>query len=178
MRSLQLRFPYHKQQIRWVDYLLLLAGVALLLSAVYLLKQIMSEIAYWETREAHITQQQKHTRQSRTPAARINKATQEELKQVDGILHQLNLPWEKLFDSLEMADSKDVALLSLRPNVSGKTIRITGEARNLAALVEYVQALELEPVLKNTHLISYKARQDHPRHPIVFSILATWHESL
>ncbi len=178
MRSLKLGFPYRKQQIPLLDYLLLAAGVVLLLSAVYLLKQTMSKIAYWEAREARITLQQKHVRQPRTPVARISKATQQELKQVDDILHQLNLPWEKLFDSLEMADSKGVALLSLQPSVSGQTIRITGEARNLAALVEYVQALELEPVLKNAYLASYKTRQDHPRHPVVFSVIATWHESL
>ncbi len=96
---------------------------------------------------------------------------------MNDILRQLNLPWEAVFDALELAASEKIALLSLQPSVSGQTIRITGEARDLAALVEYVQALELEPVLKNAHLASYKTRQDHPRRPIVFSIIATWHES-
>ncbi|MCE7917303.1 MAG: hypothetical protein DYH16_07170 [Nitrosomonas sp. PRO5] len=178
MRSLKLNFPYRRQQIPLVDYLLLFLGMVLLLAVMYTLKQTMSKITYWEAREARIVQQQKHTRQPRTPMARINKATQQELKQADDILRQLNLPWEALFDALELAASEQIALLSLQPSVTSQTIRITGEARDLAALVEYVQALELEPVLKNAHLASYKARQDHPRRPIVFSIIATWHESL
>ncbi|WP_256214858.1 PilN domain-containing protein [Nitrosomonas eutropha] len=176
MRSLKLNFPYHGQRFPVVGYILLLLGVALLLSAVYQLKQTMSKITYWEAREVRITQQQKHTRQPRTPIARINKATQQELKQVNDILRQLNFPWEALFDSLELAASKEVALLSLQPNVSGRAIRISGEARNLAGLVEYVQALEQEPVFRNTYLASYKTRQDDPYHPIVFSIMATWYE--
>lgn len=177
MRSLRLSFPYRKQRMPLMDYLLLFLGVVLLLLVVYLLRQTMSKITYWEAREARIVQQQKHTRQPRTPMARINKATQQELKQVDDILRQLNLPWEALFDALELAASEQIGLLSLQPSISGQTIRITGEARDLTALVEYVQALELEPVLKNVHLASYKTRQDHPRRPIVFSIIATWHES-
>jgi len=177
MRSLKLNFPYRGQQIPLVDYLLLFLGSVLLIVAVLLLRQTMTKITYWEAREARITQQQKHHRQPRTPVARINKATEQELRQVDGILRQLNLPWEALFDSLEMAASREVALLSLQPSVSGQTLRITGEARDLVALVEYVQALEREPVLKNAHLASYKTRQDHPLHPVTFSIIATWHES-
>ncbi|WP_164504214.1 PilN domain-containing protein [Nitrosomonas sp. HPC101] len=178
MRSLKLNFPYRRQQMPLVDYLLLFLGVVVALTVIYTLKQTMSKITYWEVREARIVQQQKHDRQPRTPIVRINKATQQEFKRADDILRQLNLPWEALFDALELAASEQIALLSLQPSVSGQTIRITGEARDLGALVEYVQALELGPVLKNVHLASYKTRQDHPRHPIVFSVVATWHESL
>lgn len=175
MRSLKLYFPYHGQRLPLIDYALLLLGVIVLLTVAYQFKQIMADIAYWEAREARVTQQQKYSHQSRTPMARANKATQQEIKQVNEVLQQLGLPWEPLFDSLEMASSKEVALLSLQPSVAGRTIRLTGEARNLAALVAYVQALELEPVLKDVHLASYKTRQDHPYHPLVFSIIATWH---
>lgn len=178
MRSLKLYFPYHKPQITVIDYALLLIGIVLLLAAAYQAKQLMMDITYWEARETRILQQQKNSRQSSAPIARIHQATQQEIQQMNNVLQQLNLPWEKLFNSLEMADNKDIALLSLQPSVSGQTIHMTGEARHIVALVEYVQALEWEPTLKHAHLVSYKTRQDHPSHPIVFSIMATWYALL
>ncbi len=177
MRSLKLKFPYRGQQIPVVDYILLFLGAVLLIVAVYLLKLTMAKMTQWEAREARITQQQQHRKTSRTPEARISQATQQELKQAGDILRQLNLPWETLFDSLELAASKEVALLSLQPSVASRTIRISGEARNLSGLVEYVEALEREAVFKNTHLISYKVRQDRPHRPITFSIATTWLDS-
>jgi len=174
MRSLKLRFPYKGQQIPAVDYLLLVLGLLVLAVIIYQLKSTMEKIAHWEAREVRITQQQQHRKTPRTPEARISQATQQEVKQAREILHQLNLPWETLFDSLELAASREVALLSLQPNVASRVIRISGEARNLTGLVEYVEALERETVFKNAHLISYRVRQDHPRRPIVFSIATTW----
>lgn len=176
MRNLRLYFPYYGQRLLTVEYALLLLGMISLLTVAYQFKQIMTDIAYWEGREARIALQQKYSRQSKTPMARVNKATQQEIKQVNDVLQQLGLPWEQLFGSLEMANSKEVALLSFQPGVSGQTVHLTGEARNLAALVAYVQALELESALKDVHLASYKTRQDHPHHPLVFSITATWHK--
>ena len=176
MRSLKLYFPYRSQRTPLVDYALLLTGGLLLLGVAYQFKQITTDVHAWEVREAHFMQQQKENRQSKVPIARIRKVTQQEVKQVNAVLQQLDLPWEQLFDALEMADSPDIALLSLQPDVSGKTIRLTGEARHLAAAVEYVQALELEPALKHAHLVSYKTRQDHPYHPIIFSMSAMWQE--
>jgi len=176
MRSLKLYFPYRNQRIPLVDYALLLIGGMLLLGVVYQFKQIAADIRSWEVREAHFVQQQKESRQSRVPVARIRKVTQQEIKQVNAVLQQLDLPWEQLFDALEMADSPDIALLSLQPDVSGQTVRLTGEARHLAAVVQYVQALELEPALKHAHLVSYKTRQDHPYHSVIFSMSATWQE--
>lgn len=176
MRSLKLYFPYRNQRVSLVDYALLLIGVALLLFVAYQFNQTTTDIHTWEVREAHFLQQQKAKRQPRTPVTHVDKVTQPEVKQVNAVLRQLDLPWEQLFDALEAADNPDIALLSLQPNVSGKTVRLTGEARDLVAVVEYVQALELESVLKHAHLVSYKTRQDHPYHPIVFSVSATWQE--
>lgn len=177
MRKLKLTFPYSGQRNAAVEYLLLALGLLALLAVIYQLKSTMADITYWEAREARMAQQQQHRKLPRTPAARISQATQQEIKLASDILHQLNLPWEKLFDSLELAASKEVALLSLQPNVASRVIRLSGEARNLTGLVEYVEALEREPVFKDTHLLNYKVRRDHPRRPIIFSVTTTWRAS-
>ena len=180
MRSLKLSFPYRRQQVSpLVDYILLFLGAVLLVSVVYQLKLTMEKTADWETREAaYVAQQQRPKTPGRTPAVRVDQATQQDLRQAGDILRQLNLPWETLFDSLELAASRDVSLLSLQPSVASRTVRISGEARNLSSLVEYVEALEREVAFKNAHLINYKVRQDHPHHPVTFLVAATWLDSL
>lgn len=174
MRSLKLRFPYAGQQARSADYILLALGLLVFVVCLYQLKLIMEEIAHWDARIHRLEQQQQHRKTPRTPIARITQETQQELKQADEILRQINLPWEALFDSLEYAASKDVALLSVQPNVASRAVRINGEARNLAALTDFVEAIEREDVFENAYLLSYKVKKENPHRPIVFSLTATW----
>jgi len=178
MRSLKLTFPYRKQPIGVVDYLLLLLGVLALIVVFLQLKITMGKMAKWETREAQLLQQQKQRISPRAASTRVTQVTQQEVKQAREIISWLNLPWEPVFDSLELAASKDVALLSLQPNAASRAIRISGEAKNLQGLVEYVEALEREPVFKNAHLVNYRVRQDHPQRPVNFLIALTWLDSI
>lgn len=174
MRNLKLKFPYVQQQARNIDYILLGLGLFIFVACFYQLKLIMEEISHWEARIDRLEQQQQHRKTPRTPIARITQETQKELKQANEVLQQINLPWEALFDSLEYAVSKEIALLSVQPNVASRTIRINGEARNLAALTDFVEAIEREEVLKNAYLLNYKVKNENPYRPIAFSLTATW----
>ncbi|SDH18673.1 MULTISPECIES: PilN domain-containing protein [unclassified Nitrosomonas] len=174
MRSLKLRFPYAGQQARSIDYILLGIGCLVFVVCFYQLRLIMEEIAHWDARIHRLEQQQQHKKTPRAPIARITQETQQELKQAREILRQINLPWEALFDSLEYAVSKEIALLSVQPNVANRTIRISGEARNLVALTDFVEAMEREDVFENAHLLNYKVKQENPYRPIAFSLTTTW----
>ena len=134
----------------------------------------MDDITHWEARINRLEQQQQHRKTPRTPIARITQETQQELKQANEILRKINLPWEKLFDSLEYAVSKEIALLSVQPNVANRTLRINGEARNLGALTDFVEAIEREEVFENAHLLNYKVKQENPYRPIAFSLITKW----
>lgn len=174
MRRLKLKFPYAGQQVRSADYLLLGLGFLVSVACIYQLKLFMEEIAHWDARISRFEQQQQHRKAPRTPVARITQETQQELKQASEILRQINLPWEVLFDSLEYAVSKDIALLSVQPNVANRTIRINGEARNLVALADFIEAMEREEVFENAYLLNYKVKHDNPYRPVAFSLIATW----
>lgn len=174
MRRLKLKFPYAGQQARSVDYLLLGLGAFVFVACVYQLKSVMEEIAHWEARIDRFEQQQQHRKTPRTPIARITQETQQELKQASEVLRQINLPWEALFDSLEYAVSKEIALLSVQPNIANRAIRISGEARNLVALTDFVEAMEREAVFENVHLLSYKVKQGNPYRPIAFTLTSSW----
>ena len=174
MHSLKLKFPYAGQRTSAVDYLLLGLGLFALIVCIHQMKSVMEEIAYWESRIARFEQQHQHRKTPRTPIARVTQETQQELKQAAEVLRQINLPWEALFDSLEYAMSKDIALLSVQPNIASRLIRITGEARNLAGLTDFVEAMERETIFENVHLLSYKVKQENPYRPLAFTLTSTW----
>lgn len=174
MRDLKLKFPYIAQQARYIDYILLGLGFMIFIACFYQLKSVMEEVAHWEARIDRLEQQQQHKKTPRTPVARITQETQKELKQAKEVLRQINLPWEALFDSLEYSVSKEIALLSVQPNVANRAIRVAGEARNLAALTDFVEAIEREEVFENAYVINYKVKQENPHRPIAFSVATTW----
>jgi hypothetical protein len=85
----------------------------------------------------------------------------------------LRVDWEGLFGGIEQAVSEDVCLLAVRPDVAGKSVQISGEARNLAAALAFVEALKQDP-LSSVVLLSHQIRQSDPQRPVVFEIAATW----
>lgn len=85
----------------------------------------------------------------------------------------LRVDWEGLFGGIEQAVSEDVCLLAVRPDVAGKSVQISGEARNLAAALAFVDALKQDP-LSRVVLLSHQIRHSDPQRPVVFEIAATW----
>ena len=106
----------------------------------------------------------------------INQEIRKEIKSANVILGHINFPWEALFDSIENAVSKDIALLSLLPNVSKQSLRISGEARNMSELLAFVKAIEQEAIFVNTHLLNYKIKKNSPQQPVLFQITTSWGE--
>jgi Tfp pilus assembly protein PilN len=180
MRHLRLKFPYPGQQSQIIDYSLLALGLLALASVLYLLKLSTENINYWEARVERLEKQQqpnistRHRR--RDPSQQITQEIRQEIKKASEIMGQLNLPWESFFNAIEFAASKEVALLSLQPNVANQNIRVNGEARNITVLLDFVEALERENVFEKAHLLNYKIKQDSPQRPIIFLITATWNQ--
>jgi hypothetical protein len=124
-----------------------------------------------------LEKQQQQKAAPRARSARVREFSQEirkEIAQANTVLDQINLPWETLFDSIESAATEQIALLSLQPNVANQTLRISGEAKNMSELLDFVEALERELVFENVHLLNYKIKQDNPHRPIIFLLTATW----
>ncbi len=178
MSRLKLKFPYREQSIPQVDITILLAGLLVLLVVLLQYRHITEEVNHWSSRVERLEklQQQKNAPRTRS-TSRIREFGQEirkEVAQANAVLDQINLPWEALFDSLEHAATEEIALLSLQPNVSSRTLRISGEARNMSELLDFVESLEREPVFENVHLINYRIKQDNPHRPITFLLTAAW----
>ncbi len=85
----------------------------------------------------------------------------------------IGVDWERLFGTIDAAVSEDVALVAIRPSVSGKSVQISGEARHLNAALAFVEALRREP-LSQVVLVSHQLKQTDPQHPYIFEIAAAW----
>lgn len=181
MRSLRLKFPYPGQQSPLIDYSLLAVGLLALVSVLFLLKQTTENVNYWEARVERLEKQQpsissrhRSLQRRRDPSLRVSQEIRQELKYANETIEQLNLPWDSFFNAIEFATSKDIALLSLQPSVANQNLRISGEARDINALLDFVEALERESVFEKAHVLNYKVKQDNPQRPLIFLITATW----
>ncbi|UJP04490.1 MAG: PilN domain-containing protein [Nitrosomonas sp.] len=182
MSRLRLKFPYREQAAPQLDWLLLLIGLSVVTAIYFQFRYLVEEANYWSNRVERMEKQQLQKTAPRTRSvSRIREfghEIQKEITQANAVLDQLNLPWEALFDSIEQAATENIALLSLQPNVSSRTLRLSGEAKNMTELLDFVEALEREPVFENVHLLNYKVKQDNPRRPIIFLLNAAWIQNI
>ena len=178
MPRLRLKFPDRGQSVPHIDFSILLIGLLVLADVLLQFRQVTEEVNHWTNRVERLEKQQQQKAAPRTRSTpRIKEFSQEirkEITQANAILDQINLPWETLFDAIEHAATEEIALLSLQPNVASRTLRLSGEAKSMAELLDFVEALERELVFENVHLLNYKVKQDNPHRPIIFLLTAAW----
>ncbi|MCG7756665.1 MAG: PilN domain-containing protein [Nitrosomonas sp.] len=178
MPRLRLKFPDRGQSVPHIDFSMLLIGLLVLAGVLLQFRQVTEEVNHWTNRVERLEKQQQQKAVPRTRSTpRIKEFSQEirkEITQANAILDQINLPWETLFDAIEHAATEEIALLSLQPNVASRTLRLSGEAKSMSELLDFVEALERELVFENVHLLNYKVKQDNPHRPIIFLLTAAW----
>jgi len=178
MPRLRLKFPDRGQSVPHIDFSILLIGLLVLAGVLLQFRQVTEEVNHWANRVERLEKQQQQKAAPRTRSTpRIKEFSQEirkEITQANAILDQINLPWETLFDAIEHAATDEIALLSLQPNVASRILRLSGEAKSMSELLDFVEALERELVFENVHLLNYKVKQDNPHRPIIFLLTAAW----
>ena len=60
------------------------------------------------------------------------------------------------------------------PDMQKGTVSISGEAKNLNALLNYVKQLAAREVFASVYLQNHKIQQADPEKPLHFSLLAYW----
>jgi Tfp pilus assembly protein PilN len=101
---------------------------------------------------------------------------QQEIKNANQVVQQMTLPWDRLFKELEAAASKEVALLTVQPDVGSRQVRISGEARNFKAMLDYARRLEQTEMLRDVVLLGHEMKPQDPQRPVAFSLIAGWSE--
>jgi hypothetical protein len=162
MKRLALDFVRTPPTAPWAGWLLLAAGVALAADLGRAWHEARGAIAQGEARMARAA-----------PAARAAPppaATPEQLEAARETIRRLATPWGELFAALESTPTAGVALLGVTPDPAGASVLIAGEARDYAALLEYVAALRRAPPLARAYLIRHEARGGR----LALSIRAPW----
>ena len=90
------------------------------------------------------------------------------------VVEKRAVPWDALFRDIEAASDKDVGVLSIQPDAGGRVLRITGEARNAAALAAYIVRLEQQPSLDRVYLADHELHVEQQRSSLRFGLNAAW----
>lgn len=98
----------------------------------------------------------------------------EEITHANTIIRQLNLPWDKLFLALESTANDRVALLAIQPDTRKQLIQLSGEARNLEAVLDYLAQLRSQETLEQIVLTGHEIKLQDPDKPVRFSLSAKW----
>lgn len=184
MRRLRLRFPDSGGVAQRAGYVVMMLGTVALAGVLYEFNMAVNEVAYWDTRIASIERRAQRStvgtvgtgpQQTSSPSSYASsRDMKQEVKKANAVMSELDLPWQALFDSVEYAANPDVALLSFQPDAAGRIMRIGAEAKNIAAMLDFVGALEREPALKDAHLLKYEIKRDDPHRPVIFLLTASW----
>ena len=111
---------------------------------------------------------------SQSIKANIAQVTPDETKQLTEAVNILTTPWGNLLMAIEQADMQDVALLSLEPNSKKQLVILTGEAKNLNAVLQYIKQLQQTPILQQVYLQKHSIDESDASKPVRFSLLAKW----
>lgn len=97
--------------------------------------------------------------------------------EVSAATNELTTPWSALLDDLEAAardNGKDVALLEIAPDRSKQTVRISGEARTLTSVLDYLRRLQNAKSVAFPLLEGHEIRVSERDRPVHFVIVADW----
>lgn len=154
-------------------------GVVLLLVALMLggklfadYRQLSAEIEQGEAKLARLERLAGH--KASRPSAKTTDSQGAEIKRANEVIDQLALPWDRLFAAVEEATGKDVALLSIQPDRRKGRVVIGGEAKDAAAMLDYLRRLNEADSLREVALLSHQIQQQDPQKPVRFNLSAKW----
>ena len=96
------------------------------------------------------------------------------VSQSGDINRRLATPWGNLLDALEHAQNDAIALLAIEPSVEQGRLRLSGEAKDMDALVDYIKSLDGKAGLSELRLLTQQIKQSDPQHPVEFVVESHW----
>lgn len=166
MRALELDLV--RRRPVWPAWLMAAIGVILIADALFSYVNLRDEVDQWQRR--------RNAPRLVAAAAKepVSEPAQRELNAAQQILRELALPWEALFGAIEAATDGSVAMLAIEPDAGKRVVRISGEARNYLAVLNFMARLEKAQPLGGVHLLSHQIREDVAERPCLFTLSASW----
>jgi Tfp pilus assembly protein PilN len=137
---------------------------------------VIGEIDRLETSAAEMKRMTRRAPGRMTESPRDAREMQQEVRIANQVVQQMTLPWDRLFRELEASASKEVALLAVQPDVAGRQVRISGEAKSFKAMLDYSRRLGQTEMLGEVVLLGHEVRSQDPQRPVAFSLSAGWSE--
>jgi len=100
----------------------------------------------------------------------------QEIKQANAVIMELDLPWKELFEAFESSQKKNVAVLAIEPDAQKGMVRISGEAKSLANLPDYLVYMQKVPLFREVVLLNHQIQDQDPQKPARFMLQAEWGE--
>jgi hypothetical protein len=158
-------------------------GAILLVCALAVIAQLGRQYLYfgqvlagWEAREDQVARvTQRHDGRGPT-SHQDQEQLSREVTKANEVLRRVALPWGALFQAVETAAPTDVALLAMEPDADKQVLKIVGEAKDVAAMLDYLKTLEGATLFRTVTLQSHQIQQQDPQRPIRFTLLAAWTE--
>lgn len=117
-------------------------------------------------------------KETSTPLTSIPPAEQERISQrmeeANRVMAELGLPWNDLFEHLEKTASAQISLLEIRPVSAKGNLRISGEARSVSALMDYVRHLEAQDAFEDVNIQEHQVESEGEQKFVAFRLQARW----
>lgn len=101
-----------------------------------------------------------------------------QIEETQLVVNTLSMPWNELLNGIEKSSLEDVILLSLQPDSKKQQLVLTGEAKNLPAVLAYIDRLESQPMLEKAYLQKHGMSETDKNKPVQFTIVAVWETGL
>lgn len=174
---LKLEFTHNRTatylRFNWFGFCILLLGIAALIAAwqyhAGLLQAKSDLLASINKIELILdTKQAKYK-----PQAKVEMAPKT-MKALEVANKEIEVPWTTLFNTLEDAQHRHIALLEVQPDSKKQRVLLTGEAKNYASIIAYIELLERQPALQDVYLQKHLVNEDVLGQPVQFVIGASW----
>lgn len=90
------------------------------------------------------------------------------------VLGRVAVPWHELFAALGRTQTDTTSLLSMEPDGVTRALKLTGEAKDFAALLAYVGALEREPFFQRIELLRHETVRHAGYGAVSFELALEW----
>ncbi len=175
MHALLLDYQRNNKPVPWLGLIVLVVALAALALMGSYYQTLNHRITFWERKAERIERLSSHRAVASRPLSKQAANAQIlEAKQANQVLRQLSLPWNDLFKAVETSSGQSIALLSMEPDIKKGMVIISGEAKDLDALLNYVKQLSTHEVFDWVALQNHQIQQADPEKPLHFSLRADW----
>ncbi len=155
----------------WAGAALFVLAVAVLGGAAVHYRATLEQTVYWEGQSGQLD---RASRRQATLSQRDLADQALEIKHANEVLGQITLPWDNLFQAVEGAAGKDVALLTIEPDAEKRQVKISGEGKNMAAVLNYMAHLAAQDSFSGVYLQSHEVQRRERENPVRFALVVIW----